>query len=119
MLRLETGVEAERNADADGHHQRGHRQLQGGRHALQDHRQRRLAENEGAAEVALQRAAHEVEVLLPDRAIEAQRADRRLDVALVHLRIDQQPDRIADHVHAEEHDHRHDDDDHRSLHQAA
>ena len=63
----------------------------------------------------LQRAAHEVEVLLPDRPVEAQRADGRLDVLLVHLRIDQQPDRIADHVHAEEHDHRHDDDDQRRV----
>ena len=61
----------------------------------------------------------EVRVLLPDRPVEAERADGGLDVLLVGLRVDQQIDRIADDVDAEEHDHRHDDDDERALHQPA
>ncbi len=116
-LGLQAGIEPEGDADRHRNDQCRQRQLQGCRHAIDDHTQGRLTEDERSPEIAAQRAAQEVEVLLPHRPVEPQRPDRLLDVLLVHLRVDQQPHGIADDVDAEEDDHRHDGDQRQALQQ--
>ncbi len=85
---------------------------------MQDQLQRRLAKDEGLAEIARGDALQEVEILFVDRLIEAQRPDGAFDFSLICLGVDQHIHRIADHVDAEEDDQRHDEDDDDRLHQA-
>ncbi len=59
------------------------------------------------AEVAPHRAGNEAPVLRPERLVETQRGDRPLAVDLVRLRADQDVDRIADRVDADENEHGH------------
>ena len=68
---MQRGVDAGRNADADLDQQRGKRQRQRRRNALGDQRDRRPAVAHRAAEFALGDRAEIVEILHPDRLIEA------------------------------------------------
>ena len=67
----------------------------------------------------VQRALEEHEVLLPQRLVEAERRDRALAVDLVGLRVDQDVDRVADRVDADEHEQRHHEEHDDALHAAA
>ena len=58
-----------------------------------------------------------MEILFPDRPVESETSDRAFDVRLIHIRRNQHIDRIADDIDAEKHDHRHEKDDDRGLHQ--
>ena len=104
---IQPGIQPQRDAEQNRHQHRGHRQLHRRRHALRDQPQRRLVEHEAAAEIAVQRVVDEQQVLLPQRLIEPERRDDARAFGLVRLGRDQDIDRIADHVHADEHDHRH------------
>ena len=75
-VRLQPGVEAERNAEHDRHHQRGKRQLERRRHALTITFSAGSPKMKELPRSPLQGAVTEMQVLLPDRPIEAQRADR-------------------------------------------
>jgi len=85
---------------------------------MEDQFQGRFAEDEGVPEIALSGAFQEQEILLPDRPVETETADRSLNVRLVCIRTDQHIDRVADDVHAEEDDDRHEKDDKERLHQS-
>src|SRR5262249_10589030 len=87
--------------------------------ALENEAQRGRAVNERAAEIAVRRAGEEGPVLHPHRAVEAERRDRLLALALVGLRVDQDVGGIADRVHANEDQQRHDEQDQHGLHAAA
>src|SRR5579862_8423788 len=50
----------------------------------------------------------ELPILRPHRLVESERHGRARDFGLVGLRIDQDVDRIADREHADEYQHRHD-----------
>ena len=95
------------------------RELHRRRHALEDEPERRRRVDERLAEVAVQRAAQEREVLRAQRLVEAERRDRLLALDLVGLRVDQDVDRVADRVDADEHEQRHDEQHDHALHAAA
>ena len=86
---------------------------------VQDQLQGRFAKNETVAQIALRSALEEQQILLPDRPVEPETADRRFDVCLVGIRADEHIDRIANDVHAEEDNHRHEKHDKERLHQPA
>jgi hypothetical protein len=77
-----------------------------------------LAGQEAFAEIAVQRVAHEGEVLPPHRLIEAERDAHGLAFDLARIGADHHRHRVADHVDAGEHHRRHHHHDQRGLHQA-
>ena len=86
---------------------RGERELHRRRHPLEDKPERGRAVHERVPEIAVKRAAQERDVLLPQRLVEPERRDRVLALDLVGLRVDQDVDRVADRVDADEHEQRH------------
>jgi hypothetical protein len=58
-------------------------------------------------EIAAHRPAQEAQVLLGQRLVEAECGNRLLAVDLIRLRVDQDVDRVADRVHADEDEQRH------------
>ncbi len=71
--------------------------------------------NEGEAEIAGERGLHEQAELHPQRPIEAEPLDRLLALDLVRLGVDQDVDRVAECVDADEHQGRHHGDDQQAL----
>ena len=71
------GIDAGGHADQRRAEDGGQRQLQRRRQPRQDELQHRHAEDEGAAEIAVQHAAEEGEVLLPERLVEPVAGDGR------------------------------------------
>ncbi len=119
MLGIQTGEQPERHAHQHGQQQRRHRQLQRGRQALQDQLDRRHVIDKAVAQVAVQRAVQETEVLAPQRLVQPERGDDARAVDLVHVLANQDVDRIADGMQAGEDDHRHHQHHRRRLQQAA
>src|SRR3546814_14566388 len=75
--------------------------------------------DEAPAQVALHGVGDEDEELLPQRLVEAEAGDRRCPLVLVGLWIDQDVDRVADGVDADEHQHCHYGNDEEALTEAA
>ena len=71
--------------------------------------------HEGEAEIAGERGFHEQAELHPQWPVEAEPLDRLLALDLVRLGIDQDVDRIAERVDADEHQRRHHGDDQQAL----
>ena len=101
------GEQPQRHADHDRHQQRGEGQLHGRRQALQDQAHRVLLVDEAAAQAAVQRAVHEGQVLAPQRLVEPEPRDGGQPFLLVHVLADQDVDRVADGMQADEDDQRH------------
>ncbi len=118
-MRPQPGIEPGRYADDDGEDAGGDRQLERRRQPLDDELERRLVEDEGAAEIALEGVAEEEEVLQPERLVEAERRRRACHLGLIGLRVDQDVDRVADGEDADEDEERHDEQHDDALHQAA
>ena len=99
--------------------QRDEGQLERRRHAAEDQVDRRHAVHERAAEIAGERRLDEQPELHPERLVEAEPPDRALALDLVGVGADQDVDRIADRVDADEHQHRHHGDHQQALPEAA
>ena len=91
---MQAGVHAERDSGHERHDHGHEHQLQSRRHALHHQLQGRLAEREGAPEVALHEVRDVNEDLLPERLVEAQNPDHALELFLVGLGRHQHVDRI-------------------------
>ena len=114
-IRPDAGIEAERHADENRQQHGGDRQFQRCRHPLQDDRQRRLAEDEAAPQIAAQRTGQEREILLPQRPVEPEGGDDAQPLVLCRVGRQKHRDRVSDHVHADEDDDGHRKDDCRRL----
>src|SRR5439155_21018332 len=68
------------HADQELKEERGERELQRVRHALEDHRRRAAVVEDGLAEVEMQRAPEPVEVLKRQRIVEVIGVAERLDI---------------------------------------
>jgi hypothetical protein len=112
---IDAGGDAEQRRAADS----SQRQLQRRRQPRQDELQHRHAEHEGPAEIALQDAAEEGEVLFPERPVEPVAGNGVEPDVLADIGPDQHVDRIADRVDADEDQRRHDEHDDESLNQAS
>ena len=99
----------------DRQHERHEGELQRRRHAAQDQVDRRHAVHERAAEIAGERRLDEQPELHPQRLVEAEPLDRPLALDLVGVGADQDVDRIAERVDADEHQRRHHDDHEQAL----
>jgi hypothetical protein len=75
--------------------------------------------DERAAEVAVRCPGQKGDILDPQGLVQAQRGDRALALELVGLRIDEDVDRVADRIDADEHQQRHHDQDQHGLQAAA
>jgi hypothetical protein len=95
-------------ADDDRKHGGGDGKFKRGRQCPPDQRERGHVVHVADAQIAADRAQHEVPVLLDQRPVEPQPCDDRRFLVLGCRRIDQDIDRVADHVDADEHDDRHD-----------
>jgi hypothetical protein len=69
---VDGGQDAERQREGNGEQERGTGQLEGCRQPLEDERQRGLLMAERRAEIAAQGAAEELDVLQPQRSVEAE-----------------------------------------------
>ena len=87
------------------HQHGGDRKFHRRRHTLRDQPERGLVEHETATEIAVHRVVDKQQILLPQRLIQPKRRDDARAFCLVRLGRDQDIDRIADHMHADEHDH--------------
>ena len=119
MARIQPREQPKRHADHHRDDQRRKRQLQRGRQALQDQLDGRFVVDEALAQIAVQRAVQEGEVLLPQRLVETQLGNDAGAVDLVYVLADQNVDRVADGVQADEDDHRHHQHDQQRLADAA
>ncbi len=117
-VRPQPGIDAHRQTDQQRQDQGRHGQLHGRRHALEDQPHGGLAGQEAFAEVAVQRVAHESQILPPHRLVEAEGDAHGIALDLARIRADHHRHRIADHVDAGEDHRRHHDHDQRGLHQA-
>ena len=118
-VRLKSRVQPQRHTENHRKQHRGDGEFHRRRHALRDQSQRRFVEHETAAQIAMQRVAEKISVLAPQRLIQAHAGDDAGALGLVGLGRDQDVDRIADDVHADEHDDRHRQDDETGLEQSA
>ena len=118
-VRIQAGQEAQRQADQHRQQHGGDGQLEGRRQALDHQFHGRDVVDEAVAQVAVQRAVQEAQVLLPQRLVQAQLGDDAGAVHLVHVLADQDVHRIADGVQADEDDQRHQEHHHRGLRDAA
>jgi hypothetical protein len=115
MMPRPTGDQPERDADADRDDERHEGELQRRRHAAHDQVDRRHAVDERAAEIARKRRLDEQPELHPHRLVEAEPLDRPLALDLIGVGADQDVDRIAERVDADEHQRRHHDDHEQAL----
>ena len=113
--RREPGREAGGNADPDRDDEGDEGELERRRHAAEDQVDRRHAVHEGETEIAGERGFHEQAELHPQWPVEAEPLDRLLAFDLVGLGVDQDVDRIAERVDADEHQRRHHGDDQQAL----
>ncbi len=106
-VRPEPGPQTERDAN-DERDETAPRSanLQRRRQALEDQLDRRLVEYEGPAEVAMHAFDRKRQILLGQRAVEAEIVDRMVNIGLGGIRRDQNVDRIADGIDADEHEQR-------------
>jgi len=117
-VRPHPGVKPERHADHDRQQNGRHRQLHRGRHPFRNEFQGRFVEDETTAQVAVQSADQEGQVLPPQRLVQAEIGDDPSALGLVGLGGDQDVHRIADHVYADEDDDGHRQHNERGLYQA-
>ena len=106
------GHAAQRHADAEGHDQRPERELEGGGAVRHQDLAHRAVVGEGAAEVALEQAAHVLPVLGEDRPVEAGGGLALGDLRRSEPATEGRRDRVADDPHQDEH-HRDEDPQHR------
>ena len=115
---IERRNHAKRNADQHGKQQRPGDDRQRVRQTGKENVDRRLAHAQRCAEIALQRAADECDVLRKERAVEAQRLDQARAVLGSGILRQHQVDRIAGEPAEKEHDCRHQDEEHEALQQS-
>ena len=118
-IRLEPRNQPQRNAQTHSNHHRGQGQFERRRHPRHDQFQRGNAVRKALAQIAGQRTKREAAVLRPNRFIEPQRHNRTLALRLIGLTADEDVNRVADQIYADEHQHAHDEQHEQRLSQAA
>ncbi|RMS14017.1 hypothetical protein ALP75_203440 [Pseudomonas syringae pv. actinidiae] len=118
MIGVHTGKHTQRYADDHGQKQRAERQFEGGGQALEDQAHGVFVINETLAQIAVHGALEKDQVLLPQRLVQPQVRDGLQAFGLIEVFTDQNVHRVADGIQADEHHHRHQQNDQQRLGQA-